>query len=151
MDEGSIDGSEVRFCGMMGAPEHRKETCKYVNKKGVAIQHLGRRRHGAVEIERGERMNLIMWSRSSFYREGYEYGIKANMHKKENGAPDKVCLSYTHDKDYGVFKSYTPELRRQYAGRGWCPKRSAEYAGYRDEPGTPPQGAGGRGRGRGRR
>ena len=46
MDEASIDGSEVRFCGMMGSSEHRKETCKYVNKKGVAIQHLGRRRHG---------------------------------------------------------------------------------------------------------
>ena len=35
MDEKSIDGSEVRFCGMMYSSEHRKETCKYVNKKGI--------------------------------------------------------------------------------------------------------------------
>ena len=46
MDEKSIDGSEVRFCGMMYSSEHRKETCKYVNKKGIAIQHSGRHRHG---------------------------------------------------------------------------------------------------------
>ena len=44
----------------------------------------------------------------------------------EESAPDLVCLSYTHDRDFGTFKDY-PKGKELFRGRGWCPPSQAEY------------------------
>lgn len=75
------------------------------NVKGTAIMHLGRQRHGAMEIHDGERMNLIMWNRGSAYRETFEYD--SHVHQRESSRPDKVCLSYTHDRDFYERDNYS--------------------------------------------
>jgi len=40
-----------------------------------------------------------------------------------------VCVSYTHDRDYGNFKPY-PKGKEHFRGRGWCPRRDFEYEGF---------------------
>ena len=118
----------------MGASNHRKEELIYEQRKGHCLVHLGRQRHGAIDIEKGERMNLIMWNRSRLYRGSAEPTEHRTSYQQEAGKPDKVCLSYTHDKDYGVFKNY-PRGFESFKGRGWCPPRGAEYEGYQGEVG----------------
>eukprot|EP00391_Amoebophrya_sp_Ameob2_P001779 CAMPEP_0179003090 /NCGR_PEP_ID=MMETSP0795-20121207/12445_1 /TAXON_ID=88552 /ORGANISM="Amoebophrya sp., Strain Ameob2" /LENGTH=600 /DNA_ID=CAMNT_0020696981 /DNA_START=440 /DNA_END=2242 /DNA_ORIENTATION=+ len=120
-------GSQVAFCGKMGHADHRKENYVYDQVKGHCLIHLGRQRHGAVDIEKGERMNLIIWNRSRVYRDSDEY--KEQRFVKEMGPPSEICLSYTHDRDYGVYKRY-PKGFEKFKGRGWCPPRSAEYEGF---------------------
>ena len=96
-------GSGLVFCGENGSNNHRKYNHTYSHKKGKAIIHLGRQRHGADNIQNGERMNLIMWARSSVFRcsavngnilpDGYPRLI-------EDGQPDRLCLSKSNDDDY---------------------------------------------------
>jgi hypothetical protein len=47
-------GATLSFCGMFGAPNHRKHTHTYHHKVGRAILHLGNRRHGADVSNQGE-------------------------------------------------------------------------------------------------
>ncbi|CAD7930323.1 unnamed protein product [Amoebophrya sp. A25] len=129
---GEFAGSEVRFCGKMGEADHRKNKCVWRNRKGIAIMHLGRHRHGAMDILEGERMNLIIWNRgSSTYRESFEYDF--NIHKRESGPPDKVCVSYTHDRDFGRFRKYPLGQEHMRRRKKWCPKPMAEYEGFKPE------------------
>jgi len=120
-------GAGLQFCGMVGATDHRKHCYTYYHKKGTCVIHLGRRRHGADDITSGERLNLILWNHSSTYRasdesENPDYLI-------EEGPPDAVCVSYTHDRDFGNFKEY-PAGKEHFRGRGWCPRRKLEYEGF---------------------
>ena len=73
-------------------------------------------------------MNLIMWMRSGLYRESYAYDF--NIHQREAGPPDKVCVSYTHDRDFGRFKRYPLGMEHHRQRRKWCPKPHAEYDGF---------------------
>ena len=65
--------------------------------------HSGKRRHGALNIESGERCSLIMWTKSPAFRRTDAYkrrwGREAEI-RPERGEPDRVCLSYTHDRDF---------------------------------------------------
>merc|ERR1712194_881946 len=90
----------------------------------------GRQRHGADDIASGERLNLIVWNHSSAYRKSSEY-LKPG-YNAESGPPDAVCLSYTHDRDYGVFKEYSAK-NEEFQGRGWCPQRGYEYENFEAE------------------
>jgi len=123
-------GAGLQFCGAMGAPEHRKHTYTYQHRKGCCVCHLGRRRHGADDITLGERLNLILWNRSSTYRQTTEY--KDPPYSKEDGLPDEVCVSYTHDRDFGLFKEY-PAGKEHFQGRGWCPPKPYEYDGFKPD------------------
>ena len=58
-------GAGLRFCGRFGGASHRKSTCVLSHVPGRAVMHLGRQRHGADSIASGERLNLILWARSS--------------------------------------------------------------------------------------
>lgn len=118
----------LQFCGRMGAPNHRKHTYTYNHVKGRCVCHLGRKRHGADDITSGERLNLILWNHGSAYRECDEY-VKPD-YQKEDGPPDEVCVSYTHDRDYGNFKEY-PLAKEKHRGKGWCPRRTFEYEGFK--------------------
>lgn len=132
-----FSGAGLSFCGVMGQPDHRKHSFTYKHDLGRCCWHLGRQRHGADDITAGERLNLIVWNHSSTHRKSSEY--KSSPYRKEVGSPDQVCLSFTHDRDYGVFKEYTTR-NKLHQGRGWCPKRSFEYDGFQaeaDPPGGP--------------
>merc|ERR1719359_1321074 len=130
-----FDGAGLQFCGYMGQSDHRKHSYTYKHVKGSCVVHPGRLRHGADDISRGERLNLILWNRSSVYRRSNEY--QQPKYDKEAGPPDAVCVSYTHDRDFGNFKEY-PKDKEMFKGRGWCPPKHAEYKGFKaDAPSKP--------------
>ncbi|CAJ1435356.1 unnamed protein product, partial [Effrenium voratum] len=120
-------GAGLQFCGMTGATDHRKHQMCYKHRKGHCVFHLGRRRHGADDITSGERLNLILWNHSSTYRTSDE--SEAPEYNAESGPPDAVCVSYTHDRDFGNFKEY-PKGKEHFRGRGWCPRKRLEYPGF---------------------
>eukprot|EP00929_Paragymnodinium_shiwhaense_P106902 TRINITY_DN72768_c0_g1_i1.p1 TRINITY_DN72768_c0_g1~~TRINITY_DN72768_c0_g1_i1.p1 ORF type:complete len:545 (+),score=105.26 TRINITY_DN72768_c0_g1_i1:74-1636(+) len=123
----NFDGAGLQFCGGMGQPDHRKHSITYKHVKARCVCHLGRRRHGADDITSGERLNLILWNHSSTYRDSDDY--RSVDYFKEEGPPDSVCVSYTHDRDYGHFKKY-PTGKEDFKGRGWCPRPKFEYEGF---------------------
>ena len=70
---------------------------------GRAVLHLGRQRHGAEKLEAGQRLNLILWARSSAFRAAAAFGhIDPDGFPKqpEAGTPDRLCLSKANDEDY---------------------------------------------------
>lgn len=96
-------GSGLVFCGQAGRVDHRKHRHIYSHQKGKAVIHLGRQRHGADKISSGERMNLIMWARSSTFRCAAVNGLvnpDGFPRLPEDGPPDKMCLSFANDADY---------------------------------------------------
>lgn len=124
----AFTGATLSFCGGVGEAGHRKHMHKYTHRLGRAVVHKGSHRHGADELEDGERISLIMWSRSSSYRQSAKYltshigwrrthpgvapprghggrrpasATPAGWAEVEVGAPDPICLSETHDADYG--------------------------------------------------
>ena len=118
-------GATLSFCGGFGATDHRKHLHTYHHRVGRAVLHLGTHRHGADDIASGERYNLIVWSHGP-YRETAAYKEaqrrQGNMHGAD-AAPDPICLSYTHDPDYGEYRAYPegrqakPEARRMHLAR----------------------------------
>merc|ERR1711920_656919 len=96
----------------------------------------GRHRHGADDLTSRERLNLIIWNNSSSYRRSAEFREEQKAYLQESGPPDATCLSFTHDRDYGVFKDYT-DNNSSHAGRGWCPPEAAVYEGFVPEASKP--------------
>jgi hypothetical protein len=96
-------GGDLVFCGEIGAPDHRRHKLSYVHAKGSCVVHLGRQRHGAANIDAGERVNLIMWNRSLPYR-SLAKSYPAVVYAQESGAPDRICMSRTHDRDFGLYE-----------------------------------------------
>lgn len=92
-------GSTLSFCGRVPDADHRKLSHTYAHRKGQAVLHLGRHRHGADNIESGERVNLILWSTSKAYRNSDAFQ-QHRLRSTNAETPEKICLSYTHDRDY---------------------------------------------------
>eukprot|EP00927_Polykrikos_kofoidii_P035619 TRINITY_DN30172_c0_g1_i1.p1 TRINITY_DN30172_c0_g1~~TRINITY_DN30172_c0_g1_i1.p1 ORF type:complete len:520 (-),score=91.39 TRINITY_DN30172_c0_g1_i1:159-1718(-) len=126
-----FSGAGLQFCGTMGAPNHRKHSLTYRHVRGSCVVHLGRKRHGADDITSGERLNLILWNHSTVYRETDEYTKPP--YKTEDGPPDVVCVSYTHDRDFGNYKEYPEGKEEKFKGRGWCPRPTFEYEGFKPD------------------
>mmetsp|Transcript_87251 Transcript_87251/g.194069 ORF Transcript_87251/g.194069 Transcript_87251/m.194069 type:complete len:195 (+) Transcript_87251:2-586(+) len=101
-DAARFEGSDLAFCGMFADADHRKHLHTYKHVKGRCVVHSGKRRHGALQIETGERASLIMWTRSESFRRTDAYGQMwgAAARGVEEGPPDLVCLSATHDRDH---------------------------------------------------
>lgn len=121
-------GAPLNFCGVLGQSNHRRFTFKYKHVMGRCVVHLGSQRHGAADIITGERYNLIMWNTSTVYRESVTYKERSmqRFYRKEEGPPDRVCLSFTHDRDYGRYLKY-PEGKEHFKETAWCPPKHAEY------------------------
>lgn len=100
-------GSDLAFCGMFGSRQHRQHSHSYKHQKGRCVVHSGKRRHGALNIQSGERASLIMWTKSAAFRQTEEYkrkwGAMAKM-EAEAGYPDRICFSYTHDRDFNTWR-----------------------------------------------
>mmetsp|Transcript_21650 Transcript_21650/g.51719 ORF Transcript_21650/g.51719 Transcript_21650/m.51719 type:complete len:351 (+) Transcript_21650:65-1117(+) len=111
-------GAGLTFCGRSRTAAHRKFQFKYPHVVGRCVVHLGSHRHGADDLATGERNNLIIWNHNKRYRAtGAHIG---RSYEKEDGPPDPECLSFTHDRDYGHFRSYPPG-KEHFKSRGWCP------------------------------
>lgn len=97
-------GGGLRFCGRYGDQNHRLNSVVHSHTKGWAVLHLGRHRHGADDIEGGqERMNLIVWARSSAFRGAAAFGhvaLDGSPIEKQVAGPDLLCLSKANDGDY---------------------------------------------------
>jgi len=128
---GNYTGCPLVFCGLSGEPDHRQFKLAHQHRPGAAVLHRGQHRHGAEDIEAGERTNLVVWSYSRAFRSTTAY---KRQHLKEVGPPHPRCLSYTHDRDFGQFKQYPAGKRERFEGRGWCPQKQAEYDGFRADP-----------------
>jgi len=131
-----FEGAGLQFCGNQAEVMHRKASKVYHHVKGRCVAHLGHRRHGADDITAGERLNLIIWNHNPEYRKSHLYA-RYNMQRRssydqEHEPPDAVCVSFTHDRDYGIFKPYTAKSL-QHKGQGWCPPPHAEYPGFVEE------------------
>eukprot|EP00811_Abedinium_folium_P009423 NODE_1870_length_2349_cov_10.565257.p1 GENE.NODE_1870_length_2349_cov_10.565257~~NODE_1870_length_2349_cov_10.565257.p1 ORF type:complete len:658 (+),score=161.05 NODE_1870_length_2349_cov_10.565257:54-2027(+) len=125
--DGNHTGAPLVFCGLNGAPDHRQFQTSFQHRQGYAVLHKGRHRHGVEDIESGERLNLIVWSYSHTHRSS---SASDTRHMKESAPPDKRCVSYTHDRDFGKFREWPPGKREKHIGLGWCPPRTKEYAGF---------------------
>ena len=113
----AFEGAGLSFCGMSTACDHRQHRLSYHHVLGRAVMHPGRLRHGADSLVAGERVNLIVWCRSSSVRLGSDHQpprVDADV------VPDPVCLSRSHDPDYDhwVTPSQTPALGVEVGGAG---------------------------------
>ena len=72
--EPGFHGSGLRFCGRFGGGDHRRTSCVHAHTPGRGVIHLGRQRHGADDLIDGERLNLIVWARSSAFRGAAAFG-----------------------------------------------------------------------------
>lgn len=118
-------GGALRFCGRFGGAAHRANVCVLEHKPGRAFLHLGRQRHGADDIEAGERYNLIVWARSSAFRGAAAFGhVPPDGYPKldEAAEPHVECLSQANDDDY------LEQLRRHEARGGELPNAAAKRA-----------------------
>eukprot|EP00112_Aurelia_sp_Birch-Aquarium-sp1_P008546 Seg1945.3 transcript_id=Seg1945.3/GoldUCD/mRNA.D3Y31 product="2-oxoglutarate and iron-dependent oxygenase domain-containing protein 2" protein_id=Seg1945.3/GoldUCD/D3Y31 len=61
-------GGELYIAGMKNEKDWAEKCYKYSHKKCHGLLHRGQQMHGAMEIEDGERFNLIIWMRSSSIR-----------------------------------------------------------------------------------
>jgi hypothetical protein len=96
-------GAGLRICGQFGSAKHRRLQYVHKHRRGHALLHLGRHRHGADDIETGERLNLIVWLRSSAFRAAAAFGhvdLDGYPNEAEEGNPDRVCLSMANDDDF---------------------------------------------------
>ena len=112
----------------MGQAAHRHFSYRHRHVKGHAIVHLGRRRHGADDLTRGERLNLIVWNTNLAFRNSGTYLELQRQHRyeREAGPPDLVCLSYTHDRDFLRYKE-KPSAHKSMTRRAWCPPVFAQH------------------------
>ena len=109
-------GAGLTFCGGLGQPHHRQFQFAYQHVKGTCLVHLGSQRHGADDIVTGERNNLIIWNRNHTFRRSRQY--QQRLYEKEAGPPDPRCVSFTHDRDYGLFHKYPVGKN---GAQAWCP------------------------------
>jgi ubiquitin-protein ligase len=99
--EERFEGANLAFCGRYSSATRRQHSLDYAHKLGRCVAHLGTHRHGAMPIESGRRRNLIVWCRSSDYRQHHAAPSRT---VDEVGLPSLVCLSQTHDADYSEMR-----------------------------------------------
>ncbi len=98
-------GAQLAVCGLSGDKNRRNLSLKYSHVVGRCLIHSGAQRHGACPIDEGARYNLILWMRSSWFREKRSHGghgsgncVCCKLHKEENPR-DLVGWSKTDDRD----------------------------------------------------
>ena len=118
----AFTGGDLQFCGKLGDADHRAAaSAPFAHAVGTAVVHLGRHRHGVTRLEAGERVNLVLWARSSAFRAAAAFGhvapdgfAAAANAGGDGGRVDEVCLSEPNDRDYAAQLAL---LRRPAASR----------------------------------
>eukprot|EP00252_Welwitschia_mirabilis_P025335 TRINITY_DN7870_c0_g1_i1.p1 TRINITY_DN7870_c0_g1~~TRINITY_DN7870_c0_g1_i1.p1 ORF type:complete len:390 (-),score=65.17 TRINITY_DN7870_c0_g1_i1:352-1521(-) len=101
-------GGELFFRGVrcenhVNCQTYPEEIFEYANVPGHAILHAGRHRHGAKAIISGHRINLILWCRSSMFRE-------LKRHKSEFTGWCGECLHQKQERQKALFTARKQEL-----------------------------------------
>lgn len=122
-----FEAAGLTFCGVMGTGAHRHLRHRYRHRIGRAVIHLGQVRHGADDIQGGERNNLIIWNHNLAFRNSEAYQRRQLRYEREAGPPSPECLSYTHDKDWATYRGAYPPGKEDLRNRGWCPPRGKEH------------------------
>jgi len=88
----------IRCYNHQQRPPKPEEEISVSHTPGTAILHLGKHRHAARRVISGERHNLIVWCRSSIFRESYnddecenwcgDYGVEVIKHHNCNCGDD---------------------------------------------------------------
>lgn len=94
-----FQGATLTFCHPITDVSHRRLGVTYRHLKGHAVIHAGRHRHGADDIQNGERVNFLLWSLNSAYRSDPAFQ-RDRTRAADAKPPSKLCLSYTHDADF---------------------------------------------------
>lgn len=118
----AFTGAGLTVCGMSGSDTLRQFSLSYPHRIGHCIVHRGRHRHGADDIETGERINLIVWNHSSLWRQTDDY--RRIRFLDEAAAPDPRCMSFTHDRDFSEFADASHVEHVKAKGllkKGWYP------------------------------
>lgn len=130
-----FEGGELAVCGVMRSAAHRRLAGVLPHAKGRCLVHLGSQRHGAQDVRSGERVNLIVWNRSAAWRQGLKDAPPG--YEREGAAPDPLCLSFTHDRDYKEFcapKDAHKQREEDSKHTPWCPPRGREHHKQRPPP-----------------
>ncbi len=77
-------GGDLVFCGKIGAPDHRRHKLSYVHVK-----------EGSCVCASGSTV-----ARSCQHR----HGRAGELDPQESGAPNRNCMSRTHDRDFGLYE-----------------------------------------------
>lgn len=96
----AFTGAGLLFCGLYGTMERRQHSLEYQHRLGRAVIHSGLHTRGADELITGERHNIIVWCRSSQFRQSEAFHHRYTRPTLPEYEPDRRCLSKTHDQDY---------------------------------------------------
>jgi hypothetical protein len=96
-------GAGLLFCGMHGSPDRRLPSLEYQHRLGRAVIHAGLHRHGAEQLLSGQRLNVIVWCRSSLFRESAGYAAARSNPTHGEHDPDRRCVSRVHDPDANLW------------------------------------------------
>ena len=89
----NFTGAGLTFCGDAGTSRHRKLAFRYRHEMGRVVVHLGTKRHGADDIESGERRNLIIWNHNLHF-------IGYLIHQNLSNLCRRQCI---YNKANGIF------------------------------------------------
>ncbi|CAH2033668.1 unnamed protein product, partial [Thlaspi arvense] len=108
-------GGELYFRGVrcddhVNSESTQEEVYDYSHVPGQAILHRGRHRHGARATTAGHRVNLILWCRSSTFREMKNY-------QREFPSWCGGCKADRQKRMQASIKATTEELKKRVAGK----------------------------------
>ncbi|KAI4374485.1 hypothetical protein MLD38_012473 [Melastoma candidum] len=106
-----FSGGELFFRGVrcdkhVNTGSHQEEIFDYCHEPGRAVLHRGRHRHGARATTSGHRINLLLWCRSSVFREMKKY-------QKDFSSWCGECLHDKKDRQLQSIASTRSELLRK--------------------------------------
>ncbi|GJU53923.1 uncharacterized PKHD-type hydroxylase-like protein [Tanacetum coccineum] len=111
-------GGDLFFRGMrcedhVNGQIYPEEVFDFSHNVGRAIVHRGRHRHGATATTTGHRINLILWCRSSVYREMKEHknDFPEFCGECKKGNTKKKGLAYTFTINVGMWWRIFLELK----------------------------------------
>lgn len=101
-------GGDLFFRGVrcdkhVNSDPHTDEILEYSHVPGQAVLHAGRHRHGAKAITTGYRINLILWCRSSLFRE-------LKIHQTEFSGWCGECFHQKQTRQKHIFAARKQEL-----------------------------------------
>lgn len=105
-----FSGGELFFCGVRW-DKHKDverepgEICNYSHVPGRGVLHRGHHRHGALSTTSGHRVNMLLWCRSTVFREMQKYEKRrtswcpvCQKEKEERGRPFAAALKLEVEK-----------------------------------------------------
>ncbi|KAG2392624.1 hypothetical protein C9374_011349 [Naegleria lovaniensis] len=94
-----FEGGNLFFKGHRDDPKTYNQYFEYKHVPGRAVMHDGAMMHGALPLTKGERVNLIIWARSTQMRQQIETALKEMQEKGDHCCCDHHDEHSCHDHD----------------------------------------------------